>query len=68
MNEERGENETRKAEGKIMKMYANMCELLHCCEAEHDIKTAKGTYTMRREREREREAQTDGHGYIRIII
>jgi hypothetical protein len=30
-----------KEEEKIMKMYANMCELLHCCEAEHDIKTAK---------------------------
>ena len=32
-----------------MKMYANMCELLHCCEAEHDIKTAqKGDIRRRR--------------------
>lgn len=29
-----------------MKMYANMCELLHCCEVEHDIKTAQKKETQ----------------------
>lgn len=30
-----------KKKNKKMKMCANMCELWHYCEAEHDIKTAK---------------------------